>query len=73
MQGVYLKLFVTTVEPVLSGHPRGLAKGGRIIQVDCLTEHSENTILAFEWFLFTKWPFNTGQDNRNSSSGLSKG
>ena len=31
------------------------------------------TTVLFEWFPFTKWPFNTGQDNRNSSSGLSKG
>ena len=27
----------------------------------------------FEWFSFTKWPFKTGQDNRNSLLGLSKG
>ena len=31
------------------------------------------TTVVFEWFPFTKWLFNTGQDNRNSSSGLSKG
>ena len=31
------------------------------------------TTVVFEWFPFTKWPFNTGQDNRNSSSGLTKG
>ena len=28
-----------------------------------------STTVVFEWFPFTKWPFNKGQDNRNSSSG----
>ena len=31
------------------------------------------TTVVFDLFPFTKWPLNTGQDNRNSSSGLSKG
>ena len=30
-------------------------------------------VTIFEWFPFRKWPFKTGQDNRNSLLGLSKG